>query len=124
MRESKILDSSIWVAYLFEGLFKELIENDDKLFLSALSLFEIKRKLFRMKVKKGDLDDKINFVKKRNIFIPIDGKIAENASELSVEKNLPAIDSLIYATALLNELKLISLDNDFRGLPNAEVLEI
>ena len=124
MSESKLLDSSIWVAYLFEGLFKELIENDNKLFLSALSLFEIKRKLFRMKVKKGDLDDKINFVKKRNIVIQIDGKIAEKASELSVEKNLPAIDSLIYTTALLNELKLISLDNDFRGLPNAEVLEI
>src|SRR3989344_1072345 len=106
MSEYKLLDSSVWIAYLFEGMFKELIENEDKLFLSALSLFEIKRKLLKKKIKKADLQDKINFIKKRSIVLSIDGKITEKASELSAEKELPAIDSLIYATSFLNELKL------------------
>lgn len=124
MNELKILDSSIWIAYLFDGKFEELIENEEKLFLSVMSLFEIKRKIISKKVKIKDIENKIDFIKKRNILLPIDGKIAEMASEISVEKNLPAVDSLIYVTSLINKLKLLSLDNDFRGLENTEILEI
>jgi predicted nucleic acid-binding protein len=124
MNEHNVLDSSIWIAYLFDGKFIEEIEHEDKLFLSVLSLFEIKKKLLTKKINGKDLDNKIDFIKKRNILLPIDGKIAEKASEISAEKSLPAIDSLIYATSLVNNLKLVSLDNDFRELENAEVLEI
>jgi len=124
MNEYKILDSSVWIAYLFEGKFTEYVEDNCKLFLSVLSLFEIKRKLLNKKVKRQDVDSKIDFIRKRNILLPIDEKIADKASEISYEKSLPAIDSLIYATSLINKLKLISLDNDFRGLENVEILEI
>ena len=123
MNEFKILDSSIWLAYLFDGQFVELIECDEKLFLSALSLFEIKRKLLNIKVGKKDVNSKIDFIKKRNVVLSVDGKIAEKASELSFEKGLPATDSIIYATALQNKLNLVSLDNDFRGLSNTEVFD-
>jgi predicted nucleic acid-binding protein len=66
----------------------------------------------------------MSFIKNKNIIVNIDEKIAEKAADISSEKNLPAIDSLIYATSLMNKLKLISLDNDFRGLDNVEILEI
>ena len=124
MNEHNLLDSSVWIAYLFEGKFKESIEKEDKLFLSSLSLFEIKRKLLKKNIMKKDVDSKIDFIKKRSIVLPIDGKIAEKAAELSMEKNLPAIDSLIYATSLAHKLKLISLDNDFRGLSDVDILEL
>ena len=124
MKESKILDSSVWIAYLFDGKFEEQIESDEKLFLSALSLFEIKRKFIKKQIKEKDIESKIDFIKKRSIVFPIDAKIAERASELSAEKNLPSMDALIYATSLVNKLKLITLDNDFRGLSDVEILRI
>lgn len=124
MTDSKVLDSSIWIAYLFEGHFKEEIESSKQIFISVLSLFEIKTKLLKKKINRKEIDDKIDFIKKRCIILSINEKIAEMASELSAEKNLPAIDSLIYSTSQLNNLKLITLDNDFKGLNNVEVLTI
>jgi len=68
------------------------------------------------KYEKSKIIRAIEFVKKRSLIIPIDDKISEKAAEISAEKNLPAIDSLIYSSAILNKSKLITLDNDFRGL--------
>ena len=51
---------------------------------------------------------------------PADGQFAIHSF---IEKEIPSIDSIIYATALENNLSLITLDNDFRGLPNAVILD-
>jgi len=120
----KILDSSIWIAYLFNGNFKEIIDIDEQLFLSAVSFFEIKTKLLKKKMEKNEINSKMNFIKKKSIILSIDEKIAEKASEFSVDKNIPAIDSLIYATSIINKIRLITADNDFRNLENAEVLNL
>ena len=69
------------------------------------------------------MENKINFVKGRIIVLVVNNIIAEKAASLSVEHNLPAIDSIIYATALVHNAKLLTLDNDFRGLPKAVVFE-
>lgn len=124
MTDFKILDSSIWIAYLFNGNFKEIIDIDEQLFLSAVSFFEIKTKLLKKKMEKNEINSKMNFIKKKSIILSIDEKIAEKASEFSVDKNIPAIDSLIYATSIINKIRLITADNDFRNLENAEVLNL
>lgn len=120
--ESKILDSSVWIAYLFDSQFKNHIDKDNRLFLSILSLFEIKAVLLKRKLEEEKINEKINFIKKKSTILSINETIAEKAAELSIEKNLPAIDSLIYATSSTNKIKLITLDNNFKGLENADVL--
>ena len=122
MINSKLLDSSIWISFIIDNKNSEIIESDKLLLLSSLSIFEIKRKLIKDKVKNGDIERIIAFIKKRSSIINVDEKIAEKAAEISSEKNLPAIDALIYSTALSNNLELITLDNDFRSLPNANVI--
>ncbi len=122
MINSKLLDSSIWISFIIDNKNSEIIESDQLLLLSSLSIFEIKRKLIKDKVKNGDIERIIAFIKKRSSIINVDEKIAEKAAEISSEKNLPAIDALIYSTALSNNLELITLDNDFRSLPNANVI--
>jgi predicted nucleic acid-binding protein len=124
LTDSELFDTTIWLDYLIKGSFKEKIEQEDLFSLSALSLFEIKRKLLKINLKDSEINEKMSFIKNKNIIVNIDEKIAEKAADISSEKNLPAIDSLIYATSLMNKLKLISLDNDFRGLDNVEILEI
>ena len=120
--DSKLLDSSVWLAFLIERKHKDIIEVDEIFLLSSLSLFEIKKKLLKDKINHDSIIKTIEFIKSKNIILPVTKEIAENAADISIEKNIPSIDSIIYATAILNQAKLITLDNDFRNLPNVEIL--
>ena len=118
-----LLDSSIWLSYLLGSSYQELIESKKTIFISPLSIFEIKKKLFDKNIPDSEIKEKIAFIKERTISIALDNTIAEKAAELAIKNQMPAIDSLIYATALLNNYKLITRDNDFRNLVNVQVLE-
>lgn len=123
MTESELLDSTVWLDYLIKGSFKEKIEREQVFALSVLSLFEIKRKLLRNKeLRLKDLEEDISFIKSKSIIIGIDEKIAEKAAGIAEENNLGAADAIIYATALLNNSILLTLDNDFRGLDKVNIL--
>lgn len=53
--------------------------------------------------------------------INLDEKIAEKAPELVIEKSLPIADSIVYASSLINNAILLTLDNDFRGFDNVKI---
>ena len=123
MTDSELFDSTIWLDYLIKGNFKEEIEQEKIFALSSLSLFEIKRKLLKIKeIEKKEVEEKISFIKSKSIIINIDEKIADKAAEIAEEKKLGAADALIYTTALINNLTLVTLDNDFRGFDKAKIL--
>lgn len=122
MTDSKLVDSSVWLAYLFNGQHSELVDLDEVLLLSALSLFEIKKKLSKTRLESNKISRSMEFIKKRSLVIPVSAEIAEKAVEISLENGLSIIDSLIYTTSILNDSILITMDNDFRGLKNAVIL--
>ena len=119
--ESKIIDSSVWIAYILSGKYAEIINSEETLFLSVLSIFEIKKRFMKDKIKKTKIEEIIKFIKERGILLYITQEISEKASEISIENRIPAIDSLIYATAIMNKSVLLTLDNDFRGLANVVI---
>ena len=121
MTEYNLIDSSIWIDYLINGNHKELIEKEEKLLLATISLIEIKKKLSKLKVPSKEINNKLDFIKKHSIIINLDEKIAEKASELVIEKELPIADSIVYASAMINNALLLTLDNDFRGLDNVKI---
>jgi predicted nucleic acid-binding protein len=116
-----LIDSSIWIDYLINGVHKELIEKEEKLLLATISLIEIKKKLSKLKVPSKEIDNKLDYIKKHSIVISLDEKIAEKASELVIEKGLPIADSIVYASAIMNNAFLLTLDNDFRGLAHVKI---
>ena len=122
MKDSKLIDSSVWLAYLFNGQHSEIIDSHEILLLSVLSLFEIKKKLAKSNVEIGKIMKSVEYIKKRSLVIPVSSEIAEKAVDLSLKNGLAIIDSIIYTTAVMNESTLITLDNDFRGLNNTAVL--
>ncbi len=124
MTDSKLLDSSVWIDFFIKDKFYEVINSEENIFSSVLSLYEIKRKLIKDKIKMEEINKVLEFIKKRSIILPTDEKISEEAANLSLKHNLSAIDSLIYATSIINETRLITLDNDFRGLENIEILNM
>lgn len=123
MKDSKLIDSSVWIAYLFNGKHTDIIDSDEILLLSSLSLFEIKKKLAKSKVETSKIMKSMDFIKKRSLIIPVNSEIAEKAVDLSLDDKLPIIDSIIYTTSILNKAAFITLDNDFRGLKNTIIID-
>ena len=125
MTDSRFFDSSAWLSYLHainEDL-KSIIESDKLIFTSVISLFEIKNKLIKDKMEIVKIQRSIDFIKNRSLIIEIDSEIAEKAVEFSIKHKLHTADSLIYASCLINNSLLITLDNDFRGMINVLVIE-
>jgi len=119
----KLLDSSFWLNYFHNGFGRELIDGDENLYTSVLSLFEIKRKLLKQNEKASVINKVLRFIKLRSFIVQLSEKIVEEAAKISDEKSLHAIDSLIYTSSIFNNLTLLTFDNDFRGLKNVEVLD-
>lgn len=122
MTDSKLLDSSVWLEYLIHGKYKELIETQEILYLSSLSLFEIKRKLTRDKFNEKEIIKALEYVKKRTLLVLVSAEISEKAVELSLQHELGAMDALIYASAIIQQAILLTCDNDFRNLSNVTIL--
>ena|SRR3989344_6215129 len=122
MIASKLLDSSVWIAYFFEGKCREIIDSRELFLISSISIFEIKKFLMKKNVSFEEIEKHLSFLRKRSIIQNIDESIVEKAVGFAIEKNLPAIDALIYATALQNNAELITLDNDFRNLKDVRIL--
>ena len=124
MIDSKFIDSSVWIACVTKKSYSEIIDSEERLFLSVLSIFEIKKKLIKDNITRIEIEKNMKFIKEKSIIMIPTIEIAEKVIEISYEKDMPAIDSIIYSTALLNKIKLLTLDNDFRGLENVEILEL
>ena len=122
MTDSKVLDSSIWLEYLIHGKYKEIIETQETLYISSLSLFEIKRKLTRDKFNEIEIIKALEYVKKRTLIILVSAEISETAVELSLQHTLGAMDALIYASAIIQQAILLTCDNDFRQLKEVTIL--
>jgi predicted nucleic acid-binding protein len=120
--DTKCLDSSAWLSYYFGHgkMMKEIIDGEELLLTSSLCLFEIKK---RLHVLKKDSAKFLQFTKERSTIIVPDISIAEKAAEIAIEKKLGAMDALIYTTAMANNAMLITLDNDFRGLPKTMIVD-
>lgn len=126
MTDSKFfLDTSCWLAYFFEENpdAREIIEKENIILTSTISIFEIKRKLLRDKLDNQKIETALKFIKTRSILVDLTLNIAEAAATISAEKKLPATDSLIYASAQQNKALLITGDNDFRGLSEVKIIK-
>src|SRR3989344_225298 len=118
------LDSSIWLSYFFEDddNAREYVEREGLIFTSVLSLYEIKRKLLKLKIDAEKIKTTIDFIRKNSILVEINRGICEEASEASFVFGLHAVDSLIYTSSMKNESTFVTRDFDFKGLKNVVVI--
>ncbi len=121
--ECKLLDSSAWLSYFFatSTTIKGIIESENILYTSVISLFEIKRKLVRDGFDQN-FDDVLGFIKARSLIINLDEAISQHAADVSIEKKLHAMDALIYSTAKIMNAELVTADSDFRDLDDVKVI--
>ena len=114
-----LLDTSAWVDY-FQGEPKarglEKIISNGQAAVSVVSIAEIKLKLSRQN---KDWQPLVSFMRTSARVIGIDEKIALLAGDFV---NLHASDALIYASAVANEMTLITSDKDFTGCKGVRIL--
>ncbi len=118
-----VVDSSIWVEFFSDGPLAETcfkkIKNGE-VYVPAIVIYEVYRKF----VEKGftELAMQIVAYLAKSKVIEIDQAVALAAADISIEHKLPMADSLVYACAQLNGQVLLTLDHDFLGLPQVELL--
>ena len=94
---------------------KKLLEKDKNILVSVLSLYEVG---FRIEhdSSRGTAQDYLKSLKTYYTIIPVTEDIAQKAVEMRAKFKLPAIDSLIYATAKLNHAKVVSGCSHFKAI--------
>jgi predicted nucleic acid-binding protein len=126
-----VIDTYAWVELLIgseEGRkVKELIENADEVYTPSTVLAETARKFLREGVDEKIITSWLEIITAASVITQIDSTIALNAAKCQLELtqkakisklNTPSLfDSIVYATAKVNQCKILTGDAHFRNLP-------
>ncbi len=117
-----VVDSSAWLEYLASGpnasYFAEPIENVAELIVPTISLYEVYKRIVQQRSENEALQ--VIAVMQQGKVIELDQRIALSAAQISIEKQLPMADSIILATAKLNNAILWTQDSNFEGMHNVK----
>ena len=114
-----LVDTSAWLEYFFDGpnagVFAGPIEDNPKLLVSVICLYEVFKKLCST----ADEGRALRAVAcmKQGTVSEVSEEIALRASLVSLKYGIPMADSLIYATAKLHGATVWTQDQDFKDLP-------
>ena len=120
-----LFDSSAWFAYVGDNspVVRGIVDSGEEIFVSVISLFEIKRVLLKRGVQVQKIEKTLSFVRSRCRVFDVTRDIADFAAELSFKHGLSTADALIYASARSRNAELITGDDDFRGMKGVKIVE-
>ncbi len=117
-----VIDSSAWLEYFSDGpnsaFFAPAIEDVDSLIVPSLTLFEVFKRILQQSDETAAL--RATAAMQQGTVIELDATLAVNAAKLSHEQGLPLADSIILATARIQNATLWTQDKDFEGLAGVE----
>jgi predicted nucleic acid-binding protein len=119
-----ILDSSAWISH-FTGhstsaKIEPYVSRSHTLLVPTVVIYEVYRQLYR-KLGPKEAISILGPMQEADV-VAFDGELALLAAEMSVQHRLGTADAAIYATAEWYKAELVTLDNDFRGLPRCIVI--
>lgn len=119
-----LVDSSGWIEYLAGRAGASSIEKyllrTASLIVPTLVIYEVFRQLIK-KVDEREALVAVTQMEKGRVTV-LNHEIALSAAQLSLQYKLGTADAVIYATARYYNAKLVTLDNDFRNLPDCLVI--
>ena len=123
-----LFDTYAWIE-LFTGSdegrkVEELIKSEAKIYTSILSLAEIAVWCLR---NQRNVEERLDIVKKYSEILDLNEKIAETGGRINFEtrktvKDFGMMDALIYSSARIYGLKLVTGDGHFRNLEDVVML--
>ncbi len=113
-----LVDTSGWMEYFFEGknasFFSSPIEDIAELIVPAVCLYEVFKKVNQAAGEARALQAVAQM--KQGRMVEVSEEIALQAALLSLRHKLAMADSLIYATAQMEQAQIWTQDADFEGL--------
>ncbi len=117
-----VVDSSAWLEYVAAGpnanFFAEAIENTSELAVPTISLYEVFKRIVQQRSENEALQ--VMAAMQQGKIVEMDSRIALSAARISIDHQLPLADSVILATARLNNAVLWTQDSHFEGMPNVK----
>jgi predicted nucleic acid-binding protein len=115
-----VVDSSAWLEYVAAGpnanYFAEAIENANELIVPTLSLYEVFKRIVQQRSENEALQ--VIAVMQQGKVVELDSRVALSAARISIDHQLPMADSVMLATARINNAVLWTQDSHFEGISN------
>ena len=119
-----VVDSSGWIEVFTDGpragVFLQVLEDEDRLVVPSITIFEV----FKWILREHSEADAIqaSAVMQQGHVVQLDSMTAFAAAQLSHALRLPMADSVILTTARQHQARLYSMDADFQGLSDVELV--
>lgn len=127
MSEYKLFfDSNIWLRYFLPSDDKigALVDSSrGRILTSVLSFHEVVKRLRKLKYNESAVSEAIRFMHESSMIVGVNETIVIDSTEWCLKHNLHTVDSILYQSARASDATFLTFDNDFRGLPYAEVLK-
>jgi predicted nucleic acid-binding protein len=119
-----VVDSSGWIEYFSDGPLAEQfaphLAHLAEVVTPSIVLFEVYR-VIRRRTSEQHAVAAIAQMQKTEV-VNLDQFLALTAADLSLEHGLAMADAIVYATARVRGLGVVTADTDFEGLPDAQVV--
>jgi predicted nucleic acid-binding protein len=123
-RPKALLDSSVWIEFFGRGKKLKSVQRVMTEFrivgVPSLVFFEVCRKI--SKNHSSELALSVASFLRQYGSLNLTDEIALHAADLSNEWKIGMADSIMLAHSFIEEATLITLDNDFAGIPKTKVL--
>ena len=118
------MDSSGWIEVFTNGPLAErfiaVLDAEAALVVPAISILEV----FKWVLREHSEPQAIQAVAvmQRGLVVDLDSRLAIASAQLSHALRLPIADSIILATARFHDARLYTMDSDFQGINDVELL--
>ena len=120
----QVVDSSGWIEVFTNGpqadRFLEVLDDETSLIVPAITVFEVFKWILR-EHSEAQAIQAIALMQRGKV-VDFDSSIAIAAAQLSHALRLPMADSIILTTARQHQARLFSMDADFKGLADVELI--
>ena len=120
----QVVDASGWIEVLTNGpqadRFLEVLDDETSLIVPAITVFEVFKWILR-EHSEAQAIQAIALMQRGKV-VDFDSSIAIAAAQLSHALRLPMADSIILTTARQHQARLFSMDADFKGLADVELI--
>ena len=120
----QVVDSSGWIEVFTNGpqaeRFLEVLQDESSLIVPSVTILEVFKWILR-EYSEAQAIQAIA-VMQRGKIVDLDASVAIAAAQLSHALRLPMADSIILTTARQHQARLYSMDADFKGLADVELI--
>ncbi len=120
-----LVDSCGWIEYLSDGpladKYEKYLQDSSQIVIPTIVLYEVYKKIRRERKEEEAII--IAAQMKKTKIIPLTDEIALSSAEFSLRYKLPLADSIVYATAIKENVQVVTSDSHFEGLDGVIFME-